>query len=573
MGSVELYNYDSENIQQLEVGLVTQQDVNNLTSGTYTYAEGKTLSVTVSSASGHKQITCTANWGFEFSDLDNILHDALNIRCVGVYQSNYTRYRPLNVAQTETWGWNEDYESYPWIEFSRTQDSGTHPSDFYEVQFKVQASGSVNINRAVQSNAYYGISCIMCPVFMDTSYIQANGTIGCIQAQRTDSNGTIIITYYPANFVNDTYDYDPGETGFKPTSAPTMASNPGIGGRGKNPDGSSSGKHPVYRTEDIAQPGAPNETKASLTGVGLLTMYKIDKSNLQELAKALYSQTILSAVANLAVNPLDAIVSLCIFPCEPTTSAATYIKLLNHLTSLNDLGVSALGAPLTSQYKTVDFGTLNVTENWGNFLDYSQTKLELYLPFIGSVDIDISECMNGTINVQYTVDFITGMCVANVKCTRILPLPSERSVPCVAQHSYQGNCAIQVPLSSQSYGSMVGSLIQASTSGLKGEASGAIQLAETAISGIAPTISTKGSIVANAGFCSVLYPYIRLTRPITAEPESYQTVMGYPSYINTTLGQCTDLCVCDDIDLHTITGATQSELERIRQYCQNGVHV
>ena len=85
MGVVELYNYDSQNIQQLEVGLVTQQDVNALTNGTYTYEEGKTLSVSVSSASGHKQITCTANWGFELSDLDYILHDALGIRCAGVY--------------------------------------------------------------------------------------------------------------------------------------------------------------------------------------------------------------------------------------------------------------------------------------------------------------------------------------------------------------------------------------------------------------------------------------------------------------------------------------------------------
>ena len=69
------------------------------------------------------------------------------------------------------------------------------------------------------------------------------------------------------------------------------------------------------------------------------------------------------------------------------------------------------------------------------------------------------------------------------------------------------------------------------------------------------------------------YPYIKVTRPITTEPDSYQTVMGYPSYINTTLGQCDDLCVCAEIDLKTITGATPSELERIRQYCLNGVHV
>ena len=192
------------------------------------------------------------------------------------------------------------------------------------------------------------------------------------------------------------------------------------------------------------------------------------------------------------------------------------------------------------------------------------------------MNIDTSECMGGTINVQYTIDFFTGMCVANVLCSKPdFVLPSGKALSYVhAQHAYQGNCAIQIPLSAVNYGSMIGSLINACTQGITNPVNGFIGLATEAVGGgFRPNVSSKGNIVANSGFCSVLYPYVRITRPITAEPYNYQEVMGYPSYINETLGQCEGLCICDDIDLKGVAGATENELNKIRQYCKDGVYI
>ena len=240
------------------------------------------------------------------------------------------------------------------------------------------------------------------------------------------------------------------------------------------------------------------------------------------------------------------------------------------------LGFDATGYKLSKEFEVVSFGTVNIPENWGSFLDYSHTAIELYLPFIGSVNIDSSECMGGSINVEYTIDFFTGMCVANVLCkkpTFVLP-NGEVIANAETQHAFQGNCAIQIPLSAINYGAMIGSLINACTQGITNPVAGFAGLASDAIAGgLRPNVSSKGNIVANSGFCSVLYPYVRLTRPITAEPESYQEVIGYPSYINTTLGQCDGLCVCDDIDVEGITGATENELIRIKQLCREGVYV
>jgi hypothetical protein len=120
---------------------------------------------------------------------------------------------------------------------------------------------------------------------------------------------------------------------------------------------------------------------------------------------------------------------------------------------------------------------------------------------------------------------------------------------------------------------MIGNLINSCTRLIGNPAVAPLTIAEGVLNGITPSVTTKGSIVGNSGFCAVLKPYIRITRPVTAAPKSYQEVVGYPSYINTSLAYCQDLCICEDINLDNINGATQSELERIRRICREGVFV
>lgn len=367
---------------------------------------------------------------------------------------------------------------------------------------------------------------------------------------------------------------DPGQKDFIPTGAHTSRNIPGVGGRGKT-----NKKEPDYLGVSVTQPGAPDESVASAIGTGFINCYKMDTANLRKVGACLYGSTLIGLLQSLAINPLDFIISLMVFPCAPDVGASENIKLGGWLAAAaggGALGFDATGARLASEFKTVSFGQVEIPENWGNFLDYSQTNIELYLPFIGAVSIDVSECMGGYIDVEYTIDFFTGMCVANVLCSRPqYKLPSGKALSNVnAQHAYQGNCAIQIPLSAINYGNMVGSLINACTQGITNPVAGFTGIVNDAVSGgLRPNVSSKGNIVANSGFCSVLYPYVRITRPITAEPDSYQGVLGYPSYINTTLGQCQDLCICDDIDLRGITGATESELNKIRQMCKDGVYV
>lgn len=358
---------------------------------------------------------------------------------------------------------------------------------------------------------------------------------------------------------------NPGEKGFQPIGEITRYP---IGG------GDISGERPGYTTDILAQPGAPDESVASAAGSGFINIYSLNTANLQRLGEVLFDG-LLSKLNNVFMSPLDSIISLQIFPCAPNVGSSEAIKLLKYTATSADLGADAVGNRLSNQFKVFDFGTLEIPEMWFSFLDYEATSFQLYLPFIGMVDIQISEVMNGSVNVQYTVDFITGMCVANVLCTKTVPLSSGASVSQYSQHSYMGNCSVQIPLNSVSFANIVGSLAQAASAGLQGGlAAAAGSLAMSAIGGgLKPNIETKGTINSNAGFCAILQPYIIVTRPISAEPASYQETLGYPSYIESTLGACDGLCVCDEIDLKNVTGATETELNKIRQLCKEGVYV
>lgn len=340
--------------------------------------------------------------------------------------------------------------------------------------------------------------------------------------------------------------------------------------------GKKSGQKPKYESDALEQPGAPDESEASIVGSGYVNLYMITKANLAQVGHCLFSDTLWTWFQGLTLgDPLEGIISLCVFPYKPLVGNSEFVKLFKYSCTTASLGANASANPLTNQYNTVSFGSINVGELFESYLDYEATTLSLYLPFIGEVDIPISEVMGGNISVEYTIDFCTGACTANVLCSKNITLEGISTDTQYSQHAYQGNCACQVPLSSASYGSMVGSMINACAAGLSGNVMGAaLGIAGDALNGsLTPTVKTKGNISANSGFCAVLYPYITITRPITAEPESYQQVVGYPSFMDATLATCQGLCVCDDINLSGLTGATDSEISRIKQMCKEGIYI
>lgn len=455
--------------------------------------------------------------------------------------------------------------SYPYLRYNHSYN----PEQFvnsYNISANKSSGTSYGVALGAGGNAFtYGkINAFQVPdselSFYGFTAILANGSGTTITLCRASGISS-------TNYVE--VEASAGDKGFKPI---------GYANKKNRGGGNKSGEKPGYSTDELEQPGEPNEDVASIAGTGFITVYDITRGNLDNVGKALYGETLLTFLDNLVINPLDFIISLNIFPYTPHIGSSTAIKLGRWECSNavpNGLGIVANGFPLSKQFRQIDFGTLNVAEMFQSYLDYEASSFSLYLPFIGEIDIPVSEIMGGSINVKYTIDFFTGACVANVLCTKTINIDGLNAVSQYAQHSYQGNCAIQIPVTHVSYGNLVGSLINAAAAGLKGGVAGAaFSLAgDLAGGGFKPTVQTKGAITANGGYCAILYPYITVIRPITAEPENYQEVMGYPSYMDATLATCQGLCVCDDINLSGLSGATDSEISRIKQMCKEGIYI
>lgn len=84
----------------------------------------------------------------------------------------------------------------------------------------------------------------------------------------------------------------------------------------------------------------------------------------------------------------------------------------------------------------IDCGTVRITEQYNNRMDYDNTTIEIYLPFIGQFTVDTYKCMGKQMRLKYYVNPISGDCVA--KLTR------EGSTTFF--ESYEGNVSFEIPI-------------------------------------------------------------------------------------------------------------------------------
>lgn len=92
-----------------------------------------------------------------------------------------------------------------------------------------------------------------------------------------------------------------------------------------------------------------------------------------------------------------------------------------------DFGVTA---PYTKSYTLdIDCGSIQIDETFKSVMDYAPfSRLTVFLPFIGFQELDVSMVMNNTLHVVYTVDVLSGRCLAK------LFVVIEDSECCIAEY-------------------------------------------------------------------------------------------------------------------------------------------
>ena len=138
----------------------------------------------------------------------------------------------------------------------------------------------------------------------------------------------------------------------------------------------------------------------------------------------------------LTSNPIDSIVNLKWFPISESMSIGTAIKVK---LGKYDTGINAYAAQ-TSILKDCGNVVIYPVSGHGvaNWID-KLTKITLYLPFCGSLNLDPETYMGRSINVEYAIDLITGSCSAYVS---YIADNGQRVITDIAS----GTCGIDCPV-------------------------------------------------------------------------------------------------------------------------------
>lgn len=328
--------------------------------------------------------------------------------------------------------------------------------------------------------------------------------------------------------------------------------------------------------DTIDLPTAPDETISGALASGFLNIYKPTANDLRNFGGALWTNAFnvkwydIDSVANLVMNavsdPINFIIGLFMLPVSPATSGSSGV----YLGGLNVNTVNV--AKVSKQFVTIDFGSITIDELYGNYLDYSNSRLSIYLPYVGTADLDVQEVNGGKVTLQYIVDVFTGACVANVKCEKTTDAPWGMSYTNSTVHSYSGNMAIQLPISAGSFDTMTQGLINIGLGLGTNTPAIAMQGGKDVIQGFAGDATTRGSLSSNTGKLSYQTPYLMFTRPIESRPANLGNIHGYSAGIGGKLGALHGYVECSDAKLDGIP-ATDTELREIENYLKTGVYV
>ena len=212
-----------------------------------------------------------------------------------------------------------------------------------------------------------------------------------------------------------------------------------IGGYGTYNDTSDNFPVPPNRLNDVYGSILSNTA-------GKIQMYTLDSAAYSAFLGKIYTSDFWQYWQNTIFNPLDGIYSCIRVPfneLELTRSAVAKINVSN-----TELEILAGAYRVTNNFvkDQVIISNYAIDEYFGSFLDYSPyTTCELYIPFYGTVNIDINEIMGGNISITRRNNYVNGDFVVFVQCTNRFGVS--------VTHAYAGNAAMTLPITAGNDGS------------------------------------------------------------------------------------------------------------------------
>lgn len=315
----------------------------------------------------------------------------------------------------------------------------------------------------------------------------------------------------------------------------------------------------------------PSDIPSTEVKSGLYTLWHPSADNLQNLGAFLYGATAQGTIASIIGDPINAIIQLTEWAVTPVDGPSKSPVICN-------IAATDLKMPtIPNQFMQFDCGTVEIPREYHDFRDYEPyTRLSLFLPFVGDVNISTNDCITPhKIHVIYNIDFLSG-----VACAEVLVDEDVR-------YAYQAAMCAAIPVTSSDASRLLASLIGAAVGavgggvmgGIVGGTAGSRMAARSLIGGVSEAalspvngiqIQRTGSISANTGLLGEMKPYVLVTRPISVVADQYKSLLGQPYQLDGTLGSQKGFVKVREVHLDGIT-ATEAEKTEIEQLLKEGV--
>ena len=312
-------------------------------------------------------------------------------------------------------------------------------------------------------------------------------------------------------------------------------------------------------------------------------------------------------------DPIEYIYRAQIYPfsiLSATTTARKYVTLAR-----NPASTSIVSNLITSFNGVINGGEFTLNRHFNSFLDFAPyTKIELFIPYVGFVNIDPMSIYGSKITISYVVNFVNGSATAVIERTK----NNERAVI----STYNAQMGVDIEWSMQNINSWAADLTrgmasmafnaipamaaahsirqmpaepmfdngadaaewknQQAAAQPQRDASANTYLTNYLLRGTASTMQGMYTTAdhtqprGQAGSANSMYylpqnPYLIITRPVVNQPLNYNKLYGRPLYETRTLSDLTGFTVVDSVHLENIAGATAIELKTIETALNGGV--
>lgn len=327
-----------------------------------------------------------------------------------------------------------------------------------------------------------------------------------------------------------------------------------------NPSGYN-GRYGNYPSDDIGFPELPI---VSALDTGFITLYCPTTSQLKSLVDYLWTSDWIDTIKKVINNPMDAVISLQLCPLRSIPYSASQLKI-------GAVNTGLASNKCTNQYIIADCGTVKIPENYSNALDYTQTDIQIYLPFIGVRSISLGLSMNSTLSLKYYVDILTGNSVAMLEVSKS---NTSKSV----YYSWDCNINSQIPITGANYSQVIQSLMSLGLNVAGGAVNPAVGISQAGsivndaanVLGGKVAVESHGSLSNNTGLLANMQPYVIVTLPKQSLPSTFANDKGYVSNISKQLSAVSGYTEVDAIHLDNIV-CTEDERKEIESILKSGV--